>query len=369
VWVRRTRHLTLATGGDDAPPSVVVRSLLTGEASVLAAAELDTVLAVPERRWIWRPDDEAVRLARAGLLVSDEPGEPYEALRRRDEELSALGWLPEAAAFHVATRWEGREANVPGRDGTPAAKRSRRRPPLPPLHVRGGERVELPAPKQEGELHRILHARRTVRSFDPDQPVTAGELATVLSEVWGVHASVRIARGDTALRKTSPSGGGLHPVEAYPVVRRVDGIAPGVYHYLAGAHALERIAPLGAAEADGLFLRALAGQWYFAEADVLVVLAARVGRSFWKYRRHAKAYRTLLLDAGHLSQTFYLVCTDLGLGPFVTGAVNDDVLERTLGLDPLVDAPLAVCGCGRLPQERSPLDLEFLPGPPPGEAS
>src|SRR3954452_4754531 len=105
-------------------------------------------------------------------------------------------------------------------------------------------------------------------------------------------------------------------------------------------------------------------QWYFGEADVLVVLAARVGRSFWKYRRHAKAYRTLLLDAGHLSQTFYLVCTDLGLGPFVTGAVNDDALEGALGLDPLVEAPLAVCGCGRLPAERSRLDLEFLPGAP-----
>jgi putative peptide maturation dehydrogenase len=369
VWVRRTRHLTLATGGDEAPPSVVVHSLLTGRGSAFVTEELDAVLAVPANRWTWRPDDDAARLARAGVLVSDEPGEPYEALRHRDEELSALGWLPAAAAFHMATRWESREARVPGRDGTPAPKRSRRRPPLPPLHVRGGERVELPEPRRDGELHRILHARRTVRSFDPERPVTAAELATVLSEVWGVHASVRIAGGDTALRKTSPSGGGLHPVEAYPIVRRVAGIEPGVYHYLAGAHALERLAPLDGAEADALFLRAVAGQWYFAEADVLVVLAARVGRSFWKYRRHAKAYRTLLLDAGHLSQTFYLVCTELGLGPFVTGAANDDELERTLGLDPLVEAPLAVCGCGRLPAERSPLDLEFLPGPPAGQAS
>ena len=33
-------------------------------------------------------------------------------------------------------------------------------------------------------------------------------------------------------------------------------------------------------------------------------MAPRWRRNFWKYRNHAKAYRALLLDAGHLSQSF-----------------------------------------------------------------
>ena len=44
------------------------------------------------------------------------------------------------------------------------------------------------------------------------------------------------------LKRTSPSGGGLHPVEAYPLIRNVEGIKPGLYHYDARDHALERIA-------------------------------------------------------------------------------------------------------------------------------
>ena len=106
---------------------------------------------------------------------------------------------------------------------------------------------------------------------------------------------------------------------------------------------------------------ATAGQWYFADADVVFVMTARFGRSFWKYRRHAKAFRTLLLDAGHLSQTFYLVCTELGLGPFVTAALDDDALERVLGLDPLREGVLALCGCGRPPAQRGPLEASFTP--------
>ena len=67
----------------------------------------------------------------------------------------------------------------------------------------------------------------------------------------------------------------------------------------------------------------------------------------------------ILLEAGHLSQTFYLLCTQLGLGPYITAAIDDAELERALELDPLFEAPLAVCGCGRAPAQRSPLDPEF----------
>ena len=70
------------------------------------------------------------------------------------------------------------------------------------------------------------------------------ELATLLRWVWGAHGTLRLAGADLGLRRTSPSGGSLHPIEVYPLVRRVEGIAPGLYHYLGREHALERIAAL-----------------------------------------------------------------------------------------------------------------------------
>jgi SagB-type dehydrogenase family enzyme len=52
----------------------------------------------------------------------------------------------------------------------------------------------------------------------------------------------------------------------------------------------------------------------------------------WKYG-HSHAYRVLLLDAGHLGQTFHLVCTAMGLGPFTTAALDGSAVELALGLD------------------------------------
>ncbi|WP_242450501.1 MULTISPECIES: nitroreductase family protein, partial [Xanthomonas] len=107
---------------------------------------------------------------------------------------------------------------------------------------------------------------------------------------------------------------------------------------------LERVS--GLACSDDFVMQAVGQQHWFADAHVLVALVPRFDRTFWKYRQHAKGYRVVALEAGHLSQTLYLAATDLGLGAFITGAVNEKHLERALGLDPTSQGVLAVCGFG-----------------------
>jgi SagB-type dehydrogenase family enzyme len=93
---------------------------------------------------------------------------------------------------------------------------------------------------------------------------------------------------------------------------------------------------------------------------VFVIPVARFRRNFWKYRNHAKAYRALVLDVGHLSQTLYLAATELGLAAFITAAINEVDIETAFGLDPLEEGPLAVCGFGHRASERSEVELDPL---------
>jgi len=357
--VRRTRHVVFGPLGDDASPVVTARSLLTGVRADLSLDEVAVLVGLSTRRWSWRIGDVATSLSSRGFLVSDEPEEPFIGLRRRDAKLTTLGWHPAAAAFLVETRWDGQRVTAERRDGSRPARPPRIGAPESPFHLRQGARVPLPAAEADDELHRLLHLRRTTRSFDSNRPVTELELATLLRSVWGARGWAPLAHGDVAIRKTSPSGGGLHPVEVYPLVRNVEGVGPGIYHYRTRDHELVRLAALDGDACLKLLERATAGQWYFADADVGFVMTARFARSFWKYRRHAKIFRAILLEAGHLSQTFYLLCTQLGLGPYITAAIDDAELERVLGLDSLFEAPIAICGCGRAPAQRSPLDPRF----------
>jgi hypothetical protein len=75
-------------------------------------------------------------------------------------------------------------------------------------------------------------------------------------------------------------------------------------------------------------------------------------------RNHAKAYRAIALEAGHLSQTLYLSATDAGLGAYITCAINEVPLEQAFDLDPITSGALAICGFGWRGEEMVTMELD-----------
>jgi putative peptide maturation dehydrogenase len=347
-------------------------SILKGDAYPLDADELDRLLSVPSDRWIDADDDELLgRLARRGLLLVEGGGPELERLRARDEQLAASGWNLYAALYHFLTRWRGVDLRTGEEVGefptiTEATLRAfvadRGRPPAP-FHSIGNGRdaVELPLVRGQGDLYEALAVRKTTRGFDNTRALTLDQLALVLYEAWGCHGTAPIIDGLFSVRRTSPSGGGMHPVEVYPLVVHVDGITPGLYHYASREHALEPLELLAAEEARTLATEMLCGQAYLGSAHVSFVMTARFDRLHWKYRRHQKAYASALADAAHLSQTLYLVAAQQGLGAYVTLAFNTSPLEERLGVDGINEGVVSVAGCGHRRPARSPFEPDFRP--------
>lgn len=354
---------------------VYALSVLRGEVVELSADEFELAVTTPSTEWVEPADDDMARkLALKGVLLSDEDDEELVELRRRHESLESSSWNLHAALYCFLTKWRGIDLReLSGQDPTgdllpptdEAVRELVDRFGSPPTAFHSAPRPvavrELPVVERDGDLYDVLLRRRTTRSFDVDRPLALDELAVVLRYVFGYHGYAPLFGTATTLKRTSPSAGGFHPVEAYPLVTNVDGLDPGIYHYDARAHTLELIAPLSPDEARATAAEFVCGQTYFADAHVLFVLAARFDRAFWKYRNHPKAFGALLMDAAHLSQTLYLVATELGLGAFVTAAINNVDIEERLGLDSYREGALAVSGCGYPAAEPSPFDPEFLP--------
>ena len=289
------------------------------------------------------------RLLRAGLLIGR--GGAWAEARAADERRRAQHWHAASALSHAASRWEGVDAVAGNVDeGVDSAADLRARFGPPPAEVRGhgdaDARIGLPRVAPDA-FEALLDARASCRNFDTGVALPHGRFARILQRVFAARGRSHAAEDFDVFKKTSPSGGALHPTEAFLIVQRVDGVAPGLYHYHPGEHALQPLPWTGGPEGLASLARlAVAGQQYFADAHVLVVLAPRFARNFWKYRNHAKAYRVCILDAGHLSQTLLLSATEQGLGAFVTAAINEVDIERAFGLTGYVEGPLAVCGFG-----------------------
>ena len=289
-----------------------------------------------------------------------------------DDAFREAGWHPSSAVAHMAARWEG----VDGPQGmadtdTDTNEGLMRQHGTPPSHMREGSPsdkcVALPRIDRD-DFDAFLDTRATCRNYDLEAQVPLATFSQLMARVFGARGTGHPADGFDVFKRTSPSGGALHPTECWLIVQRVEGIAPGLYRYRIDTHALVPVAPgiapplpgdvgtqpLGDAsprawttEQLRAFARiAVAGQEFFADAPVLCALAPRFHRNFWKYRNHSKAYRVTVLDAGHLSQTLQLCATQAGLGPFVTGAINEIDIERAFGLTGYLESPMVVCGFG-----------------------
>ncbi|RSZ60732.1 putative peptide maturation dehydrogenase [Massilia atriviolacea] len=333
--------------------------------TTIDAAQVAALGAIGQTAWTERDDAERQvgaamldSLLALGLLLDDGSGE--NPARERDAVLRAQHWRPLSAAAHMFSRWDGmlvdKGMHFPSFEELVQAYGA---PPEPGIaHGDSAHAIALP-PAQPGPLDAQLLQRYTGRNYDPGAVLPLDVLARLLQRTFGAQAERMVAQEATVFKKTSPSAGGLHPTEAYVLAQRVPGVAPGLYHYHAVRHALEPMAALAPAQASELARQFVADQHWFVDAPVMVVMAARVVRNFWKYRNHAKAYRALMLDAGHLSQTFYLLATEAGIPAFVTAAVNEKAIERAFGLDPLSDAVLAVCGCGVAADGQTTLELRY----------
>jgi SagB-type dehydrogenase family enzyme len=182
--------------------------------------------------------------------------------------------------------------------------------------------------------------RRTVRDFRAT-PVAPRDFARLLRMTFGVSTVLVSNLVGPLVGRTSPSGGALHPIEAYPIVWNVRGLAPGVYHYdMAG-----NLSRLRAGDFRSAAVEVASGQEWIGRAAFLCVLTAVFPRVLWKYPTE-DSYRTLFLDAGHLAQTFCLMATSLGLGPFTTAAIQDSKVEKLLAIDGTDEFPVYLCGAG-----------------------
>ena len=183
--------------------------------------------------------------------------------------------------------------------------------------------ISLPKPDFFGEpLENTIQKRRSIRNYT-DSKLTLLELSQLLFSAQGMTGYEQ----GYALR-TPPSAGALYPLEIYAVVMRVEGMEPGIYHYVTGSHGLELVK-------SGDFKRGLIdaalGQEMVGEAAVTFIISAVFDRMTFKYGE--RGFRYVYIEAGHVSQNLFLQSTSLGLGSVCVGAFYDDKMNALIGVD------------------------------------
>lgn len=281
------------------------------------------------------------KLLNLGLIVT--PGSP--AARREGLLAPWSAWGEEARFLHFVTKHTFRRGARSDELRANAQRLQRRLPPPVVKTYTGAIRVSLPPCDSRllSEFPQTLLKRRTVRAFGL-KPPNLEDLSLLLRLTFGFTSQRHWPGLGSVPLRTSPSGGARQTIEAYLVALKNHRpeYKRGIYHYRADRHELELIR---AAVNRDQVVRWCAGQTWIGDASVLVVLTAVLPRLMWRYPT-SRAYRVLMLEAGHFCQTFCLVATWLGLAPFSTAALDDERLETDLGIDGASETVLYVAGVG-----------------------
>ena len=178
--------------------------------------------------------------------------------------------------------------------------------------TKAADTLRLPAPRLRGlvTLEQSLAQRRSVRQFE-ERDLSWADIGQLLWACQGVT--------DPQGLRTAPSAGALYPLDIFVVT------SSGVYRYDPEPHEVHRTADRDVR----IRLRRAALDQDALAAPGIVAIAGVEERTARKYGD--RAWRYVVLEAGHAAQNVLLQATALGLCAVPIGAFDDEEVRASLG--------------------------------------
>ncbi|HVQ09446.1 MAG TPA: SagB/ThcOx family dehydrogenase [Allosphingosinicella sp.] len=296
-------------------------------------------------------------LERCGLIVSSDASKAngHASICQKIPEAWAKANWSEAAEYHLSTldypfpdySTNGRQIDTDRMRGyigeEPDVDRYKRI--ADPV-----SRRDLPAPDASLCDVPLAEALRDYLDPDPAQDAPVIDDAVILNLLSMTFCEVGLIKGGRwqrapMMRRTSPSGGGRHPSEAYLLVMDVPGLKPGWYHVDVSPPQLSLMREAVFTDSE---LRELFPLGYGrAPFDVkcLVALTTIFERNMYRYRE-PRTFRTVHMDIGHLATTLGLAASAHQIMTHVAYADDDEAIERSLGLDGLEEGYMLTVSLG-----------------------
>jgi SagB-type dehydrogenase family enzyme len=321
---------TLMAGGEESLEARLGRFREQGRFQEAAELMLDTI----------REGGESIEAAYEAGCFFSLAGNPEKAFLWLDRAVE-LGWCDKSwlehdddlTALHGDARWS---LLIAAAD----TQREKRLTVLPAAWPENTT-IDLPAPKLEGgmSVEQALYQRRSVREFT-EQSLTMQEVSQLLWSAYGVTKPIAPERLRGGF-KTAPSAGARFPLEIYLAAWRVDGLAPGFYHYLPEGH---KLVPVRLGDFHDQLGAACHNQGCVVTAPVSLIWSAIYERMTSRYGERGRS-RYVPMDLGHSGENVYLQVESLGLGTVAVGAFDDLLLQTSVPMT-RAEEPLYVMPVG-----------------------
>lgn len=195
-----------------------------------------------------------------------------------------------------------------------------------------------------------MRERKTSNLHDVRVPISFENLSSLLINSYGMETK----QGGFSHLRTVPSAGSRYPIYLYVFVFNIKNVEKGIYFWQPETNQLSMV-KRGDFREQLIDSNVGVNKRDVERCSFSIVSTAILSHTLQKYGE--RGYRYVLLDAGHISQNFYLVSTALKLTCKAIGGFNDDDLARLIGIDKYGDAILLAHLFG---VEHSPIEQRLL---------
>jgi SagB-type dehydrogenase family enzyme len=185
-----------------------------------------------------------------------------------------------------------------------------------------------------------LQMRISCRNFRK-KAISLEQLATVLNYSYGIR-KISLFNNSELFQRFTPSGGALYSIELYLIIRNVESVEPGLYHFCIIPPGLELIKEIELP--NDLITSLFMNQFYINGASVIILATSMVERTMWKYGD--RGYRYILLEAGHIFQNINLIACGLDMASLNIGGFFDEDISKLLNIDPEFEIPVYAIALG-----------------------
>ena len=207
-----------------------------------------------------------------------------------------------------------------------------------------GTAVELPQPSPlpDEPLPSTIERRRSGGSWRP-APLLMSELSALLVHANSHSRSLRLLiESELAEHPRLLVNSAFCALETYVIVNDVCGLPPGLYHF--DLRNRQLVLMKNGDQSESLQQLCI-GQERVRGSRCAMLLSIRWERYSQRYR-HSRAFRTLMIDVAESAHNYILIATLLGLGTFITPAVDEDLASSIISEGQLTETIFYVVAIG-----------------------
>jgi len=172
----------------------------------------------------------------------------------------------------------------------------------------------------------VVKNRKSRRKYT-DEAMTLDDVSFLL---WAVQGIRQVGNKAPVTYRTVPASGGIHPLETYLVINKVESIQEGLYRYLPLEHKLLFLKPINSEWLEQLGY-ACRGQEFVCKGTVIFIWTAIPYRTEWRYAN--EAHKDIAQASGHVCQNLYLASEAIGAGTCAITGYAQKAMDTLIEVD------------------------------------